>query len=390
MNNNKKIGVITHPTISNYGGILQAYALQTVLKRMGFEPEVIEKRLYPKQLTKLEKLYLYPYRIFEKKILHRNCKIKTEEIQYNKVKFRYEAGKYTMPFVDKYVRHRYIYDYDELKPNDYFAIIVGSDQIWKQRTLYLWRMKIENAYLDFAKGWPIKRLSYAASFGFSEWDYDEGQTQRCKELLAKFDAVSCREDSGEDFCKTYLGYKDACTVLDPTMLLDDTDYLALCPKESSLNQNGVMCYVLDKNERSEKIKELVQNQLGCSSFEVMAKSKSASAPIEERIQPPVEEWIEGFKNASFVVTDSFHACAFAILFRKPFVAIVNKDRGEARFYSLLDQFGLRDRLISEVDEERVKSIVARPLCIDQSVLNAKRAYSMGFLKKNLMLCEEEC
>ena len=380
---NKKIGIITHPTISNYGGILQAYALQNVLKRMGFEPEMIEKRLYPKQLTKLEKLYLYPYRFFKKKILHRNCQIKSEEIQYNKAKFRYEAGKLTIPFVNKYVRHSYIYDFDELKPNDYFAIIVGSDQIWKQRTLHLWRMRVENAYLDFAKGWPIKRISYAASFGFSEWDYDEGQTLRCKDLLAKFDAVSCREDSGEAFCKTYLGYKDACTVLDPTMLLEDTDYLALCPKESNLNQNGVMCYVLDKNERSEKIKELVQKQLGCNSFEVMSKSKSASAPIEERIQPPVEEWIEGFKNASFVVTDSFHACAFSILFRKPFVAIVNKDRGEARFYSLLDQFGLRDRLISEVDEERIKSIVAKPLSVDQLVFDAKRAYSMDFLKQSL-------
>lgn len=380
---NKKIGIITHPTISNYGGILQAYALQTVLKRMEFEPEVIEKRLYPKQLTKLEKLFLYPYRFVEKKILHRKCQIKTEEIQYNKARFIYEAGRYTLPFVDKYVKHRYIYDYDELKPNDYFAIIVGSDQIWKQRTLYLWRMKIENAYLDFAKGWPIKRLSYAASFGFNEWDYDESQTRRCKDLLAKFDAVSCREDSGEFFCKTYLGYKDACTVLDPTMLLHDTDYLALCPKQSDVNQNGVMCYVLDKNELSEKIKELVQKQLGCNSFEVMAKSKTASAPIEERAQPPVEEWIEGFRNASFIVTDSFHACAFSILFKKPFVAIMNKNRGEARFYSLLDQFNLRDRLISEIDEERVKLIVAQPLIIDQSVLNAKRAYSMEFLKKNL-------
>lgn len=385
MNNNKKIGVITHPTIFNYGGILQAYALQTVLKRLGFESEVIEKRLYPKQLTQWEKLYLYPYRYLKKKLLHKKCQVKFEEIQYNKVKFRYEAGKYTMPFVDKYVRHRYIHDYNELKASDYFAIIVGSDQIWKQRTLYLWGMRIENAYLDFAKNWSIKRISYAASFGFSDWDYDEGQTQRCKELLAKFDAVSCREDTGEAFCKSYLNYADACTVLDPTMLLDCNDYLALCSGQHVKNQTGLMCYVLDKDERSERIIELVQKQLGCTSFEVMAKSKSAAAPVEERAWPPVEEWIEGFQNASFIVTDSFHACVFSILFRKPFVAIVNKDRGEARFYSLLDQFGLSDRLINDIDEERLKLIVSQPLCIDQSVLDAKRVYSIDFLKNNLGL-----
>ncbi len=78
MENRNKIGVITHPTINNYGGILQAYALQTVLNRLGYESEVIEKCLYPEQLTFMEKLYLYPLRFIKKYILRKHCPIRYE------------------------------------------------------------------------------------------------------------------------------------------------------------------------------------------------------------------------------------------------------------------------------------------------------------------------
>ena len=69
-------------------------------------------------------------------------------------------------------------------------------------------------------------------------------------------------------------------------------------------------------------------------------------PLSERIQTPVEVWLRGFMDAKFVVTDSFHACVFSILFNKPFIAYGNVGRGMDRFYSLLDIFGLRDRLIT--------------------------------------------
>lgn len=78
-----------------------------------------------------------------------------------------------------------------------------------------------------------------------------------------------------------------------------------------------------------------------------SKVENKKAPLQERIQPSVEQWLRGFYDAEFVVTDSFHACVFSILFNKPFIAIENEDRGTSRFTSLLSMFGLKDRLITD-------------------------------------------
>ena len=80
--------------------------------------------------------------------------------------------------------------------------MVGSDQVW--RPMY-YPTKIENAYLDFARDWNVKRMAYAASFGTSDWEYTAGQTRRCRELLRKFDVVSVREESAVGLCRKFFG-----------------------------------------------------------------------------------------------------------------------------------------------------------------------------------------
>ena len=81
-----------------------------------------------------------------------------------------------------------------------------------------------------------------------------------------------------------------------------------------------------------------------NSVSQLARLKDICAPLAERIQPPVEQWLRGFMDAEFVVTDSFHACVFSILFGKPFIAIGNAGRGLSRFTSLLGMLGLESRL----------------------------------------------
>ena len=85
-------------------------------------------------------------------------------------------------------------------------------------------------------------------------------------------------------------------------------------------------------------------------FRINSKVEDKTAPIAERIQPPVEQWLRGFHDAEFVVTDSFHACVFSILFHKPFFVVGNKKRGLSRFTSLLGLFRLENRLISTAAE----------------------------------------
>ena len=82
-------------------------------------------------------------------------------------------------------------------------------------------------------------------------------------------------------------------------------------------------------------------------FRVNSMIENPMSPLNERIQPPVEQWLRGFYDAAFVVTDSFHACVFSILFNKPFIVFGNYERGIGRFISLFEFFNINNVLISK-------------------------------------------
>ena len=105
--------------------------------------------------------------------------------------------------------------------------------------------------------------------------------------------------------------------------------------------------------------------------------------MEERIQPPVEEWLQGIADADFVITDSFHACAFSIIFKKQFLVIGNEKRGLSRFTSFLDMFDLKDRLI--VDKTPNDNLKCHEINYDEvyKELSTLRSVSFEFLKNNL-------
>ena len=118
-------------------------------------------------------------------------------------------------------------------------------------------------------------------------------------------------------------------------------------------------------------------------FYVNSKYNNAEAPLEERIQQPVEKWLRAFHDAEFVITDSFHACVFSIIFNKPFIVYGNKERGFARFESLLNMFGLEDRLVSSLNE--TKTAIEKPIDWERvnSIHKQMKEKSLSFLVNNL-------
>ena len=359
-----KIGILTLPLHTNYGGILQAYALQTVLERMGHEVVVFDT---PNKnfLPPLWKLPLSFSKRIVLKFLGKTNRVFIE--RYNN-KVRSVIAQYIQPFIDTYIHRKEIRCFKNLKQEDYDAIIVGSDQVW--RIIYFpksWQgQQIENAYLDFAKKWNIKRIAYAASFGTENWEYDEEQTKKCKNLLHKFDAVSTREVDGVKLCKAKFEV-DAHHVLDPTMLLSMDDYMALFKKANTPKSEGTLLnYVLDETEEIDYLINKVATDKHLVPFAVNNPFEyDDSKPLRQRIKPSVETWLRGFYDADFVITDSFHACVFSIIFKKQFVVVGNKDRGMSRFESLLKLFGLEDRLVDvhcdasilqQIDYDNVYSI----------------------------------
>ena len=207
---------------------------------------------------------------------------------------------------------------------DFDAVIVGSDQVWRPSFV----ANIKDMYLHFAQNYHIKRIAYAASFGVDNWEYSSKQTQVCSELANKFDAISVREESAIKLCREHLGV-DATWVLDPTLLLTKEDYLPICKEVPVCSEKYLAVYVLDENDVVTATYEKEAMDRGLIVKKFYAASKSTLT---------VPEWLAMFRDASYVVTDSFHGTVFSIIFGKEFKCIYNKNRGAARFESLMNLY----------------------------------------------------
>ena len=232
---------------------------------------------------------------------------------------------------------------------------------------------LENMFLSFiSKFAKIKRIAYAASFGASEWEYDELQTTKCAELIKRFDAVSTREIDGIELCREYLEYNDAISVLDPTLLLDKNDYMALCFNIEAQKEDILFAYILDKVPSMIETLENIAKQKG-----LILKLVSA----EECCTLSIEEWLAMFRDARMVITDSFHGTVFSIIFNKEFHVKANQSRGSSRFTSLLSQLSLTDRMFVSISDITINKD------IDWNIINSKisqlKDFSINFLKTNL-------
>lgn len=372
-----RIGILTLPLHTNYGGILQAYALQTVLERLGHEVVVIDV-LRKHSLPFRKALFAYPRRMISRYVLGRKFVMVRAEKYANYVDR--VKRRNTQKFINRHIHCLEIKSVAQLNEQDYDAIVVGSDQIWRPQ----YAPGIEHSFLDFADDWNIKRIAYAPSFGVDCWEYDDVQTEKCKRLIEKFDAVSVREKSGVELCRKYLCH-DALWVLDPTMLLRADDYIKLFDETCKNEEQGgkIFNYVLDPTEETELLTQRLASTLDFKVIRANSRAEDSTAPLEERIQPPVEQWLKDLANAKFVITDSFHACVFSILFKKQFLVVANSYRGVARIDSLLGYLGLKNRIVR--DAPMVNMLVDIDYGVIYKKLDDMRERSMDFLENALNL-----
>lgn len=382
-----KICILTQPLRNNYGGLLQAYALQTVLKRMGHEV-VTDQYGVTKYISLLGRLLRFVYHLIMRYIFSRK--------QYNPFLYFFKPrninkdshriiSKNTNRFINNYLttidffcRKQYP---DQEILNRFDCIIVGSDQVWRPNNKYYFPAY----FLGFTKGFIMKRIAYAASFGVDTWRCCKIITKKCADDAKLFNAVSVREDTGVKLCNDIMGI-EAIQVLDPTFLLEKEDYLSIVEEEDKSEYKKVMmCYVLDKSSEKQAIINSVAEKLDLIPIEIMPKEKFTGVKknINKCIYPSVSKWISGFRDAEFVVTDSFHGTVFAIIFEKPFVSIINRERGATRFISLLHIFNLENRLISSVEELDEHHFL--PINYDDvnSVMKKWQLRSNHFLMSNL-------
>ncbi len=340
----KKIATLTFHWATNYGAVLQAYALQKYLINQGYQTEIIN--YVPWRVTLIQRIGWIKNKSSEMFI--REKKLENFRKEYLKRTKKVGFNKYLKQFSDTY---------------DF--ILCGSDQIWNESFTLRGEGKPTLAYfLEFA-GENTKRIAYAVSFG-SEMLSREYKACVSTEFN-RFIAISTREISGKKICHE-LG-KDVCMVCDPTLLLPKAEYIKLIKK---INTSQVFTYILHQHVESEKIAEYILKQKNCEKISTQ--------------QDGLIEWISRIYYSELVVTNSFHGVMLSLILNKPFVAILIKDSGmNDRIKTILSGVGLEERIVMECDTKRIDDILNKK--IDWLVINHQldniRNSGINFLEKSL-------
>ena len=211
-----RIGILTQPLRANYGGLIQNYALQQVLKQLGHEPVTIDQREkeFPKWYRFLGFVKSWILYIINSSAVNKP-KYSVTRNEDNIIR------KHCISFIEKNISvSNQCAGAEEFRKEairlGIEGYVVGSDQCWRP----MYNIHLSDMFLKFTLDMEVKkRVAYAASFGSDNWEFSEQMTKICADLAKMFDAISVRENSGIKLCKQYLGV-DAVHVLDPTLLLE--------------------------------------------------------------------------------------------------------------------------------------------------------------------------
>lgn len=348
-----KIGILTYWSSSdNYGQVLQCYALQRYLINQGHDAFLIKYNPSNETIPIWRKLI---NNLSFQKIVYKFSS------QRRKDKQNFILEQHLRDFNRKLnvkrqfdeFRHEYIHStdivyssIDELRnsPPEADAYICGSDQVWNNSLL------LRNAaawYLSFGKE-NVKRFSYAASIG-RYLQKEEMPTFR--KYLAKFDAISVREDSARELC-VQAGFPQTQVTLDPTLMLPIENFRRLehC---NGFQEHYMFLYVLNVSTQEEIYWKEIQAYLQTTNLDLKIVCSSGYMQARElleshhNIQATIPEWLGYIDDAQCVMTTSFHGVVFCIKMHKPFLAIMltNKyAKGNDRIISLLHQLDLSSRI----------------------------------------------
>lgn len=349
-----KIAILTLPIYSNYGGLLQAYALQQVLRNWGHEPVTIDYRIgaelgydynHPPLRERLRRLGSTLKRLTLRHLLRRKVRVfyslSGKDIsQRSFVNFNRFMGE-RLTFSPEIRSFESLRQWTRQQRPDLW--IVGSDQVWREQ----YSPNIRDFFLDFLpRADTTPAISYAASFGVAHGYISPENMPLCRQLLTtRFKAVTVREREAVDIVRRDFGRQDVRQVLDPTLLLTADHYRSLISLADFPQRPTVTAYILDTNSDKEAVLQRVSSRLGADVRRISAYPDAENSQPE--VMPSVSYWLASIAGAEFVITDSFHGMVFSIIFNRPFAVIPNFSRGLDRFLSILEPLGLTDRIVTD-------------------------------------------
>ncbi len=344
-----KVGLLNIQRCDSHGAVLLAYAMETVLRKYGYEVETINykyagqlieknfiKKIYHKILLKWKKQFRLVY--VGKKIGTKSVK-KEYDIQHmNFKRFRSTYLHLTSEIIS--VTDPIINSYD--------TIIVGSDVVWKPEIV---RCIDREIYFLLSPKKEIKKIAYAASIGTDDIDYLQKYSEYYKGAFDELDFISVRELSSISFIEKYTT-KKVNHVIDPVFLLHPKEYIPLEHSElKEISERYIYVYALSDNSQMIRLADDFAKRNGLFIIVDMnggfENIKIFTQPFESVISAGPAEFLYNIRHASYVFTDSFHATAFSLLFNIPFW-VFKRGNISVRMTDLLEMFFLDNRFVTNI------------------------------------------
>lgn len=326
-----RIGIVTF--FGPYGGALQCYALQYVLRSLGHDVKVMNRKWGK-------------FRPHEKRTWLQNIKHQIKEIvapnPFNK--FYNQYYEFTQPIISNEILQK-------IGTKKYFDVIIaGSDQPWNPECISTMGYYF---YLDWVSP-DVKKYAYAVSYGKDYFPASSEEIKKIKAILQQYTAISVRESSGIKISQELFNV-NVQQCLDPTLLLDNENYNKIITNKK-IRDKYICKFFLDNNPTKQNIVESIAHETNLKIIDnnpVIPHNKFQKFMYQPK---SISAWLRNIRDAQYVITDSFHGTVFSILFHKQFICINNKKRGSARFESLLTSLDLL-YCLQEEDKLNTNNIV---------------------------------
>lgn len=370
-----KIATITFNHAHNHGSMLQTYALQQFICKLGKKASVpVEYTLFDYDTDIQRELYSIFKSDLSTKSMIKNL---IAFLHYRDLKIRYaKFESFLRENCNLSIRYATLQDLVDNTP-EADVYISGSDQLWNVRS----RDFSDVYYLPFIKSG--KRISYAASFGPLRIDWNKYDAKKYATLLSKYAAISVREEGSGDNVEKLLGQRPEVH-LDPTFMLSADEWRTV---QSDANYNEgkyILLYCLEPSKEQVRMADAISKKLNLPIVVLRYNNKNDwFNPFVHKYDAGPQDFLSYIDHATMVLSSSFHGTAFSLIYHKPFY--VFNGMSDNRISFILRSVGLESRSIetmSDIDNVELNSINEQRV---ESFLNNERERSAQYLMKHLNL-----
>lgn len=378
------IGLVLAHHVTNYGALLQAYAVQQAVESLGFATEIIDYKA--NRFRRGIKFDFGLFAWFYNSYKNSRKKKKTEPLDEIHLLNKAERKKRFTEFNSERLQNRHTYNGIKAirkAARHCKAVLIGSDQMWLPGTSFGNYQSLRFVPND------IRTISYATSLGVSQ--YPKYCYRSARDMWENIDYLSVREQQGKDIIQTVCNQLPVEVVCDPTYLFNKEEWERHIPKKSMTNEKYVLCYFLGNSDMQQRMAKQYAEQRGLKCYSILSDESVSSIdttfPDKVITGASVDDFVNWIRGAECLITDSFHGLAFAVINNKDFYIFYRK-RDEARVNrnaridNILNMWQCEDRLV-ENDVEQIKHLP--PIDYDKvnALVDAKREMSWSFLRSAL-------